>query len=195
MYIIPLLLCTHHIPVPFPLSLFRPVYVNRLFNIYVPYPLLSRFCTLCVLCVLCVMHAHMLCIHVYCNFVLCHVCMDACVQHAHAPYMHVFVYVFGASMCVLFCRAIPVDLLAVPDSNSSIHCWLTDWHFTHTQVVYVHTIILRSSNWSTCIWLSTHPFHKAFDNILTLSLLHVHVHVHVRHVCNNFYMHAHVPME
>ena len=162
MYIIPLLLCTHHIPVPFPLSLFRPVYVNQLFiHINVPYPLLSRFCTLCVLCVLCVMHAHMLCMHVYCNFVPCHVCMDACVQHAHAPYTHVFVYVFGASMCVLFCRAIPVDLLAVPDGNSSIHCWLTDWHFTHTQVVYVHIIILRSSNWSTCIWPSTHPFHKA----------------------------------
>ena len=63
------------------------------------------------------MHAHMLCMHVYCNFVLCHVCMDACVQHAHAPYTHVFVYVFGASMCVWFCRAIPVDLLAVPDGT------------------------------------------------------------------------------
>ena len=95
--------------------------------------------------------------------------------------------------CVLFCRAIPVDLLAVPDGNSSIHCWVTLWHFTHTQVVYVHIIILRSSNWSTCIWPSTHPFRKALDNILTLSLLHVHV--HVRHVCNNFYMHAHVPMD
>ena len=44
MYIIPLLLCTHHIPVPFPLSLFRPVYINRLFiHISVPYPLLSVF--------------------------------------------------------------------------------------------------------------------------------------------------------
>ena len=69
--------------------------------IFVPYPLLSRFCTLCVLCVLCVMRAHMLCMHVCCNFVLCHVCMDACVQYAHAPYTHVFVYVFGASMCLV----------------------------------------------------------------------------------------------
>ena len=52
------------------------------------------------------------------------------------PMLHTRMCSFGASMCVLFCRAIPVNLLAVPDGNSSIHCWLTDWP---QMVLYTYT--------------------------------------------------------
>ena len=53
------------------------------------------------------MHAHMLCMHVCGNFVLCHVCMDACVHvHVHVysvPMLHTHMCLSLNVLCVHVC--------------------------------------------------------------------------------------------
>ena len=141
----------------FPLStcVSQPViYTHKLYYCTLSHTLsfLYILCSLCPLCHACTHGVHACVMYVMCVWMHVYMCMcTACPCSIHTC---VRLYVFGASMFVLCCRAIPVDPRAVPDGNSSIHCWLTDWAqmsrcewlYTHTRAVYVQEFQLEHTH-------------------------------------------------